>query len=250
MGRRVALIVTLAGLAVAVAWPTAAFANANPNYNPNAAFVGTGTSLVVPCQSTMVAGSGFSPTQFVTLTLEPGSESLGTAATDAGGSFSTHVAVPAGTDPGTYTIVSTGGLGFGAFTNLSVGKGGCQAVPLLSQSAVDPGGSTTLHGQGCVPDSAVVFTLAGKPIGSTTANNQGTFSAIIAPPGTKIGQVTVTASCGTKTFDVALTLVSTAALHTPEGTTAVFGVFVLLGLVLLWGQFGSSASRRRKRHHS
>jgi len=250
VGRRIALMMTLAGLAAAVAWSSPAFADVNPNYNPNAAFVGTGTSLVVPCQSTTIAGGGFSPTQFVTLTLEPGSEPLGTFATNGSGSFSTKVAVPAGTDPGTYTIVSTAGLGFGAFTDLSVGKGGCQAVPLLSQSAVDPGGSTRLHGQGCVPDSAVVFTLAGKPIGSTTANNQGTFSAIIAPPGTKIGQVLVTASCGAKTFDVELAVVATAALGTPEGTTAVFGVFVLLGLVLLWGQFGSSASRRRKRRRT
>jgi hypothetical protein len=244
--RRIALAVSLAGMAAALAWPTPAFAD----YNPNTAFVGTGTSTVVPCVSTLVAGSGFTPSQFVSLTLEPGSEPLGTALADGTGSFSTKVKVPAGTNPGTYTIVSSGGQDLGAFTSLTVGAGGCRFVPLLSLSTVDPGQSTTLHGHGCQPDSAVVFTLAGNQVGTTTADAQGDFSASIAPPGTKIGQVTVTAACGSKTFDVLLTVVATAALGTPEGTTAVFGVFVLLGLVLLWGQFGSSASRRRKRHHS
>jgi hypothetical protein len=100
---------------------------------------------------------------------------------------------------------------------------------------------------GCVPGSQVILTIAGKEVGQATASSQGAFSASIIPPGYRIGQETVTVSCGSRTFGVLLAVVATAVVRTPEGTTAVFGVFVLLGFVLLWGQFGSSASRRRRK---
>jgi hypothetical protein len=236
--RRIVLTVAVAGLAAVVGWPTAAFA-----YGPNGVFVGTNSSLAVPCGSTTVSGTGFVPTEPVTLLLEPGSVSLGTAASDATGSFSTSFTLPQGTDPGTYTLFSSGGPLASALTELTVGPGGCH---VLSHSTIDPGGSTELHGQGCVPGNQVVLTLDGNVVGQATANSQGMFSASIIPRGYKIGQETVTASCGSRTFGIALAVVSTAAARTPESTTAVFGVFVLLGLVLLWGQFGTSASRRRR----
>jgi hypothetical protein len=110
-----------------------------------------------------------------------------------------------------------------------------------------PGESTVVRGMGCVPESQVILTIAGNQVGQATANSQGAFSASIIPRGYKIGQETVTVSCGSRTFGVLLAVVATAVVRTPEGTTAVFGVFVLLGFVLLWGQFGTSASRRRRK---
>jgi hypothetical protein len=228
---------------MAVGWQTAAFATLEA---PNAAFVGTATALVQPCSSTILTGIGFQPNEYVTVTL--GSTTLGTAIADTTGSFSTSLTIPAGTAPGTYTLSSTGTTGYSSSTDLTVGKHGCRAVSLLSRSTIDPGGSTELHGQGCVPGDQVVLTLGGDVVGEATANNQGMFSASIIPNDYKIGQEMVTATCGSRTFGVELAVVSTAVAGTPGSTTAVFGVFVLLGLVLLWGQFGSSAGRGRRKH--
>ena len=57
----------------------------------------------------------------------------------------------------------------------------------------------------------------------------------------------MTASCGPRTFDVLLAVVSTSKLSSPEASTAVFGVFVLLGILLLRGLFGGGGSRRRRK---
>jgi hypothetical protein len=62
-----------------------------------------------------------------------------------------------------------------------------------------------------------------------------------------VGQVTVTATCGSKSFVAVATLVTTAKVSAPEGSVAVGGGFVLLGGVLVRGQFGSTAGRRRRR---
>jgi hypothetical protein len=242
MGRRIAATLVTAALAAAVGWPTAAFATSEA---PNAAFVGTGASVVQPCSSTILTGIGFQPSESVTVTL--GTETLGTATADKTGSFSSSLTVPAGTTPGTYTLDSTGTTGYSSSTELTVGKQGCRVVTLLTHSTLVPGESTVVHGMGCVPESQVILTIAGKQVGQATANSQGAFSASVIPHGYKIGQETVTVSCGSRTFGVLLAVVATAVVRTPEGTTAVFGVFVLLGFVLLWGQFGTSASRRRRK---
>jgi hypothetical protein len=242
MGRRIALTVIAAGAAV-IGWPASAFAT---TYNPNAAFLGTGTSLVVPCGSTTITGTGFQPSQFVSVTL--GSVTSGATITGPNGSFSTSLTIPPGTSPGTYTLISTGPGGSSASTELFIGKGGCQSVPLLSHSTLVPGESTEVRGTGCVPGEQVVLTIAGRQVGQATANSQGMFSASVTPPGSGVGQFNVTASCGSRSFGVLLSVVSTSKVSAPEGATAVFGVFVLLGFVLLWGQFGSSASRRRRKH--
>jgi hypothetical protein len=230
-------------LAAAIGWPTAAFAVTLEA--PNAVFVGTGASLVQPCSSTILTGIGFQSGESVTVTL--GTEALGTATADKTGSFSSSLTVPAGTTPGTYTLDSTGTTGYSSSTELTVGKQGCRVVTLLTHSTLVPGESTVVHGMGCVPESQVILTIAGKQVGQATANSQGAFSASVIPHGYKIGQETVTVSCGSRTFGVLLAVVATAVVRTPEGTTAVFGVFVLLGFVLLWGQFGTSASRRRRK---
>ena len=70
------------------------------------------------------------------------------------------------------------------------------------------------------------------------------FSSSLTPQG--VGQVTITATCGAKRFATVVSVVATSSASTPQGSVAVFGIFVLLGAVLLRGQFGGSATRRRR----
>jgi hypothetical protein len=255
MGRRIAALLITAGVAAAIGWPTAAFAAATGNLDTGLAvagvpgtgitFTGTGTSAVDPCGSTFVSGTGFKPGESITVTL--GSVTLGETKADANGSFSVRVTIPAGTRPGNYKLVSTGATGFSSSTDLTVEKGGCLLVPVLSHNTVVPGESTLITGQGCVPGSNVVLTISGKEVAQATANGQGRFSAEVTPPGSGVGEVRVTATCGSRTFDVFLAVVATSRISTPEGATAVFGVFVLFGVVLLRGMFGSNATRRRRK---
>jgi hypothetical protein len=44
-----------------------------------------------------------------------------------------------------------------------------------------------------------------------------------------------------------LATVTTSTVSAPEGGAAIFGVFVLLGFVLLRGQFTSHGTHRRRR---
>ena len=247
MGRRIAVALVTAGLAGAIGWPTAAFAATSvPSYvtGSGVPFTGTGTSVVDPCGSTILTGFGFQPNEPVFLELGGTTVGLTTAGTT--GTISTTVTVPPGTAPGTYTLTVAGATGSSG-TDMTVGHGGCHLAPSLSQEAVDPGGSTTVSGAGCVPEAPVVLVVEQKVVGRTTANAQGHFSTTIAPRGTGLGQFTVTASCGSRTFDVLLDVVSTAKLSSPEASTAVFGVFVLLGIVLLRGLLGGSGTRRRRK---
>jgi hypothetical protein len=243
---RIAVALVTVGLAVAIGWPTAAFAaTSGPPYNlAGVPFTGTGASVVQPCGSTILTGLGFQPNEPVILEL--GGTTLGTTTAESTGTISTTVSVPAGTAPGTYELIATGATG-SSRTTLTVGTGGCHLVPSLTHSTIDPGESTTLSGAGCVPEAPVVLVIHRKVVGRTMANAQGRFSTSITTPGDQIGQFTVTASCGSRTFDVVLELVSTAKLSSPEASSAVFGVFVLLGVVLLRGLFGGSGTRRRRK---
>jgi hypothetical protein len=93
----------------------------------------------------------------------------------------------------------------------------------------------------------VVISIGGKTVGETTADSQGTFSTSITPPDLGAGLVTVTATCGSTQMTTLLAFVVTSTVTTPEGGAAVFGVFVLLGFVLLRGQLNSNSTRRRRR---
>jgi len=248
--RRIAVALVAVGAAV-VGWPAAAFAQPyppTPAVFPTAptgiAFTGTGTSTVNPCSTTILTGLGFQPNEPVNLDL--GGTAVGTTTAQTSGAISTTVTVPQGTAPGTYELTATGANGTST-TELVVGSGGCHLVLTITRSAVDPGGSTTVSGTGCTPEAPVVLVIHRKVVGRTTANDRGRFSATITPPGSGIGQFTVTATCGSRTFDVILAVVSTSKLSSPEASTAVFGVFVLLGIVLLRGLFGGSGTRRRRK---
>jgi len=93
----------------------------------------------------------------------------------------------------------------------------------------------------------VVVSIGGKTVGETTADSQGTFSTSITPPDLGAGLVTVTATCGSIQMATLLAFVVTSTVTAPEGGAAVFGVFVLLGFVLLRGQLSSNSTRRRRR---
>jgi hypothetical protein len=118
---------------------------------------------------------------------------------------------------------------------------------VLTRATLIPGETTTANGVGCAPGSQVVIAVGGTTIAETTANSQGDFSALITPPDQGAARLTVTATCGSTQLATLLSLVSTATVSTPEGGAGVFCVFVLLGAVLLRGQFTSNVTRRRGR---
>jgi hypothetical protein len=118
-------------------------------------------------------------------------------------------------------------------------------VLVLSSNALVPGQSLVLRGSGCAPGIEVPIFIDGRRVGSTTANSQGSFSAAVTPD--QVGQLTITAKCGDKTFVSYATLVATVKALSPAGSSAVFGVFVLLGVVLLRGQITGGGSTRRRR---
>ncbi|HLM97162.1 MAG TPA: hypothetical protein VK283_12665, partial [Acidimicrobiales bacterium] len=121
-------------------------------------------------------------------------------------------------------------------------------LPLLvSHATVEPGQSIVVTGSGCAPGTEVELFIAGQAVGMATVNGQGMFSASVTPPDQGAGQVTITAGCGSKRFATTVSLVATSAGTPPEGSVALFGIFVLLGAVLIRGQFGSATRRRRRK---
>jgi hypothetical protein len=56
----------------------------------------------------------------------------------------------------------------------------------------------------------------------------------------------LTVSCGAELV-AALAVVATSSTTSPDSEAAIFGVFILLGFVLLRGQFNTNGSRRRRR---
>jgi len=118
---------------------------------------------------------------------------------------------------------------------------------VLSHATVVPGQSIVVSGSGCTAGSEVELFISGRVAGMATVNAQGMFSASVTPPDLGAGQVTITASCGSKRFAAVVSMVSTSTGTPPEGSVALFGIFVLLGAVLIRGQFGNATRRRRRK---
>ena len=132
----------------------------------------------------------------------------------------------------------------------ALGSGPSASTPKalrLSHITLVPGQATVMTGHGCAPGADVVVFIGTKEVEQITADSQGTFSTSLTPPDQGVGQVTITAICGSKRFVAEATLVTTAKVSGPEGSVAVGGAFVLLGAVLVRGQFGSTTNRRRRR---
>jgi LPXTG cell wall anchor motif len=99
-------------------------AEAGSPYGGSGGSGGTGAAQVsdqTPAagQSITVSGSGFAPNSPVSIVLEPGSTTLGTATSNASGAVSATVTIPAGTT-GTGSIVLVGSSAGGATVRVSV----------------------------------------------------------------------------------------------------------------------------------
>ena len=116
----------------------------------------------------------------------------------------------------------------------------------FGHQTVAPGEATSVSGGGCPAGAVVTISVNGVPVASTTADAQGSFSASINPSEQGAGQLTVTATCGSRRLTSVLDVVSTANLSNPDGSAGVFGGFLLLGFVL-FRQFSSNATARRRR---
>ena len=113
------LVVTLVAVAGAlgVAGPPAqaqtaagSCAPTSGQYPPTATLsIQLGATSVLPGASLTVSGTCFTPNSVVALEFLPGPAVLGSAATNAVGSFSRVVTIPADATPGAHTIVATDG---------------------------------------------------------------------------------------------------------------------------------------------
>jgi hypothetical protein len=263
MRRRVIAACATASLVIGLGWQVSAFAR--PLEGPHAAVITTSSGISTPGGSLTVNGQNFAADETILLTLFSHAVPIGATSSNGIGSFSTSVTIPPGTTLGEHTIVATGGTGDSAATGIDVvikqitaaapsvaalGSGPSASAPKtlqLSRITLVPGQGTVMTGHGCAPGAQVVVSINGREVALTTANSQGAFSASLTPLDQGVGQVKVTATCGSKSFVAFATLVTTAKVSAPEGSVAVFGTFVLLGAVLVRGQFGSTAARRRRR---
>jgi hypothetical protein len=107
----------------------------------------------------------------------------------------------------------------------------------LYPPSVPPGGQLDIKGHGCVPGAAVSVAVGDHPVGATTADDSGGFSAPVDVPPLAPGRYQVAADCGpvlTTPLDVVL------ATSVSQGGTALalLGFFVLLaGLLMRRGLF-------------
>jgi hypothetical protein len=239
--RRIGLTSLITALIVLFFAPVAAFA-----YGPNnLTSIGLNSNLAQPCSTLIVSGAAFQPGETVTV-LFSGTTLNEKAVVGSNGSFSFDFEVPSQAQPGFHTVVATGSTGDTASTGADVNSGGCARL-LLAPNVLKPGGSTVASGDGCPPGSTVTVTVGGKPVASTTADDKGAFSTPISPGRSFTGRQTVAATCGPTQLSTVLSFVVTSTLTAPEAGAATFGVFVLLGFVLLRGQF-MTLVRRRRRH--
>lgn len=267
MRRRLIMACATAALVVGLGWPIAAFAKPE---GPIGALIATTSAISSPGGPLKVTGQNFAPDESITLTLGSHGVILGSTTSNKNGSFSIAITIPANAPPGIYTIFATGASGDSASTGITVEINFTPPLPItaaltppapstavsssgpsptlqLSRITLVPGQPTVMRGRGCAPGAAVLISINGQNVGQLTANSQGAFSTSLTPFDQGVGQVKVTATCGSKTFVAVATLVTTAKVSAPEGSVAVGGGFVLLGAVLVRGQFGSTASRRRRR---
>jgi hypothetical protein len=257
MRRSLIVACAAASLVVGLGWQVAAVAR--PLEGPHAAAISTSASFVSPGGSLTVFGQNFVHDESILLTLE-------STNSNGNGSFTTQITIPLDASLGEHSIVATGATGDSAATGINLVAGQVTVAPIiaslgsgpaststapltlgLSRITLVPGEATVMTGRGCAPGANVVVSINGKEVDQIRANSQGTFSTSLTPLAQGVGQVTVSAVCGSKKFVAIANLVTTAKVSGPEGSVAVFGTFVLLGAVLVRGQFGSTAARRRRR---
>lgn len=85
------------------------------------------------------------------------------------------------------------------------------------------------EGRGCTPNSTVQLSVDGNAIGTTMAQNDGSFSAPLTE--TALGHHTVTAVCG-PTLQAILDVVLTSHAGPPTTTAAILLIILLLVLMV------------------
>ncbi|MFI5935144.1 fibronectin type III domain-containing protein [Actinoplanes sp. NPDC051494] len=130
-------------------------------------------SIAVPAQTITVIGTGFAPFSTAKVTIYSDPIVLGTVTTDAAGSFSVPVTIPAGLESGKHTFVAQGVDPQGVARQM--------ALPVtVAPSSSDSSGSgdesqnTTLP----VPTNGAITLLdaGGNPVGTVTIAGQGTYA--------------------------------------------------------------------------
>jgi hypothetical protein len=86
-------------------------------------------------------------------------------------------------------------------------------------------------------------------VGSARANANGAFSTHFYPSALRPGEHELKASCG-RTLSASLAMVVTSTSSTAEQIAALLTVFVILGVLLLKGQYGSRSRFWRRSEKS
>ncbi|WP_146252030.1 choice-of-anchor G family protein [Xylanimonas oleitrophica] len=186
--------------------------------------------------STTVTGDGYTPGSTATVTLtgpdgaavgEPVEVSVG-----PDGTFTVDLPVPADAPAGTYEVTGTDATGAAATTPVAITEARLTADP----SAVAPGGTTTVTGDGFSPDTTVTVQITdpdGTPVGdpvTVPTGPDGSFSTDVplpedAAPGTWTVVVDdpTGATAQVPVSVVAPTIEATPATVPASGTTTVAG---------------------------
>ncbi|MBI2169700.1 MAG: hypothetical protein HYU28_09425 [Actinobacteria bacterium] len=104
----------------------------------------------------------------------------------------------------------------------------------LDAPAASPGGSGSISGRGCPPDSEVGFRLEGERLGGAVTGGDGRFETTLEFPEFPVGRHSLIATCGggqtAIPIDLALAVNSTGIGSAGVATVLVF--FLLLGILL------------------
>jgi 5'-nucleotidase len=246
-----------AGLAllgpVAAAWaqvppPTGGCPVSTAAYPPTSGNLQVSASVLGPGSQVGISGQGLAPTSTVNVQFDSvpagrsATEILGTARSGANGGFSSTVVIPATTSPGRYTVTAVGTLPNTGCRLLSaavtvvipaLAPGGNFTTFVLGMSLTRPGQTTSVSGSGCEANTPVILSLDGgtTPIGTTTADDQGNFTATATiPAGSSPGQHNVLATC---TDPNGADLVATAPMDVTRGLAVTGANFIPLAIVMV-----------------
>jgi hypothetical protein len=149
----------------------------------------------------------------------PGSS---TSSTAPGGSTTTTTAKPGTHHKKKITVLPSPGDTSGS-TSTSYLK--------LDALAISPGAAVSAAGRGCTSDSPVTLTIGSTQVGTTTADQDGSFHAPLHVGNLSVGRYDVQAACGavlTASFDVVLA----SRVDPGTSTTMVIIVFfILIGVI-------------------
>lgn len=162
-----------------------------PAYDP---VIVASPGTVAPGDEVTVAGTGFAPSEIVTVSL--GSVSVQVQA-GPDGAFTVAITVPDGTADGDWTILAVGPVAGTASATVAVAAGAeppaYSPTIEVSPGSASAGSDVTVAGSGFAPGERVTVTVAGQTI-TVVADADGAFSIVVAIPATAaVGDYTVVA---------------------------------------------------------